>query len=91
MDNRISIERLMEWVVPVTESGCWIWIGSVPADGERIDVEWESLHPDRFFWEIHYGHIPSGQCVCHKCNVQYCVNPNHLFLKASRAASSETA
>lgn len=34
----------------------------------------------RFSWLIHYGPIPAGMCVCHHCDVQGCVNPDHLFL-----------
>lgn len=91
MDNRFTIEKLMEFVVPVTESGCWIWIGSTQGDNERSNAEWENMHPDRFIWEIYFGHIPSGLQVCHKCKVQFCVNPRHLCLTSSEEPLSETA
>jgi len=65
-------------------SGCWLWMEAtapngygnlcLTADGGRK----ESAH--RFSWKIHYGDIPFGIYVCHKCDTPACVRPDHLFL-----------
>lgn len=79
MENQEWIDRFMKYIVPVTESGCWIWIGA-QEDENGLNVDGESVRPDRLSWEIHFGSIPNGQCIGHKCTVQCCVNPNHLCL-----------
>ena len=63
-------------------SGCWLWNASVNQKGYG-QFGWstgKSRLAHRAAWEIHFGPVPDGLCVLHKCDVPSCVNPNHLFL-----------
>ncbi len=74
-------ERLDFYGMPVTESGCWIWMGCIGSNGYgNMTVKGEALSVHRLSWETHKGVIPEGMCVCHKCDTPLCINPEHLFL-----------
>ena len=70
----------------VDKSGdCWLWIGHRNSrDGYGRLSRWKitrtPLLAHRYSWMLHYGIIPQGLFVLHKCDVPSCVNPEHLFL-----------
>lgn len=81
MSSISLIDRIINNSIPITESGCWIWLKATDKDGYGfIKVNRKQMRTHRVSHEIFNEEIPTGMMVCHKCDTPSCINPNHLFV-----------
>ena len=78
------IDRVLDKVVRIPFSGCWIFTGAANEFGYGIvgtggrGMPTDRAH--RITYKHFHGEIPGGMFVCHECDVPSCCNPGHLFL-----------
>lgn len=79
-----AIERVLEKVVRIPFSGCWIFTGATNDAGYGIVGMGRRGEPNdrahRVVFRHYCGPIPGGMFVCHECDTPACCNPHHLFL-----------
>ena len=67
---------------PVLGTRCWLWTGAHQTFGHGVirlkDTKKNKL-VHRLSYEIHYGSIPEGLNILHRCDNPPCCNPEHLF------------
>jgi len=78
MKVKSELERFLALTEPVTESGCWVWLGSETCGYGRFRVPEGNLLAHRYAYMKLRGPIPDGLHLDHLCRVRLCVNPAHL-------------
>src|SRR5688572_5984136 len=65
---------------------CWRWNGLKNRNGYGLICTSRRLgrqslrRAHRVSWLMHFGQIPDGLCVLHRCDNPQCCRPDHLFL-----------
>jgi hypothetical protein len=82
MSALTNVEILDRFMKKTEKQGdCLIWKAQISPNGYgyfHLNKKNTLAHRTSYF--IFKGDIPKGMCVCHKCDVPSCVNPDHLFL-----------
>lgn len=74
-----TLQEKIDWnYMPVTETGCWIWLCKTDKHGYGRFGPGKLTH--RVSYELYRGAIPKDMTLDHICRVRCCINPEHLRL-----------
>lgn len=86
--NRLIERRRNQFNSRVNRCGpsdCWLWTGAVYPEYKHNLIYGKTLifgygtTSHRAAYLFHNETIRAGMCVCHRCDVPLCCNPDHLF------------
>jgi hypothetical protein len=81
MSERFGTPEERYWAAVVKSAACWGWSSTrVRGYGRLYGEHGRRVAAHRFSWELHFGPIPPGMHVLHRCDNPPCTNPDHLFL-----------
>lgn len=69
------------WDKVEKKEGCWGWIGAKTQGYGQLRIGGRNdgmIRAPRLSYQIHFGEIPEGMVVRHKCDNPECTNPDHL-------------
>lgn len=67
----------------IDSNGCWLYQGAIKKTGLGygwVGLNGKQMGAHRASWIVKNGPIEKDLCVCHKCDVPSCINPDHLFI-----------
>lgn len=77
----LTIERVLESVQYDQVGGCWLWDATTDTPGyAQLGSNGQRVAVHRWVLEQRLGRsLQPGLLACHRCNISYCVNPNHIY------------
>lgn len=67
MDNEIRDQKF--WAKVQKTNSCWLYIGATHNGYGWLTRGNKQLNASRYSWQLHFGAIPDGLWVLHKCDV----------------------
>lgn len=79
-DDALKAAEPRFWSRVTKTDDCWLWGGWLNDQGYgRIHCGGRQIPVHRYSFLLHGGTMEGFDCICHRCDVPSCVNPDHLF------------